>query len=93
MSLPVNLSDDIIQVERSSVSVILMPDILSSVLLGAVTRDGIVNSHNHSKKPGEGGQDLVSPDSSGIVRLPACEWIDWQELALHHGKWRFVAYK
>lgn len=62
-------------------SVILSPDILAEVMVGVMVGDSIVDGGNDSEKPGEGCQNLVSPNRLCIVRLSAREWVICHESA------------
>lgn len=82
MYIPVNLSDNVVQVKWSAMSIILVPDILAWVFLGAVTGDSIVDSCHDGEEPGEGRQDLVGQNSSSIVRLTTGEWVVYEVLSV-----------
>lgn len=71
MNIPVDLSYNIVQVEWSSVRIVLTPDVECNMVLGVVPGKGIVEGCSNRQGPGEHGQDLVGPDSFGIVRLSA----------------------
>ena len=86
-NIPVDLGDEVVQVEWSTMSIILTPDILSNMMLAAMGTEGIVESSDHSEEPGKSSQDLVGPNSLCIVGLSTGERVHYGGSARSLG-WR-----
>jgi len=74
---PVEGGDDLVLSERSVVSSVDSPDGVAPALhIITWCVEGVVESGDYEKEPGESGQDLISPDRLGGVGLASCERVE-----------------